>query len=183
MDCFAKIRYDYYNEDALLELQERAQRGDPRAQYHLGLRQGGRELLEAAANQGHAEAQRRLAAQLDIAEEAAALSWLKKAAAQGNPTALSSLGRRYEKGWGIPRDLTISTDYYRRAAKGGHLDAQFALGVAYMEGKGIATDRDRGYSWINRAAHAGYPPARGFLSELEPEFAKEYASPATNYFP
>ena len=52
-------------------------------------------------------------------DKAAALGWLKRAAAQGFAKAENFVGSFHEDGWATPRDLLAAAQCYHRAADGG----------------------------------------------------------------
>jgi TPR repeat protein len=58
---------------------------------------------------------------------AQALSWYRKAAAQGSSHAEWNLGRLYQEGLGVPPDLAAAIEHYRRAARAGHSASQEKL--------------------------------------------------------
>ncbi len=96
---------------ALLEkLRPLAEAGDAAAQYALFLciHRGGNGVAQ---------------------DDAQALAWLQKAAAQGFPEAQYSLGVFYEKGHGIPQDDDRARAWYEKAAAQGNIDAQYNLGL------------------------------------------------------
>src|SRR5688572_12881608 len=62
---------------------------------------------------------------------AQALSWYQKAADQGHPMALSSIGLLYARGEGVAPDEAKGVTYLRQAAQLGYAQAQSHLGWAY----------------------------------------------------
>ena len=113
-------------------LLERAQAGDPAAQYELG----------AAFETGDGR-------KADLRE---AVRWYRLAAAQSEPRAQFSLGSLYATGaFGAPDPQTAAA-WYRRAAEGGNKEAQCNLGAMYAQGVGVAKDPEEAARWYGAAA-------------------------------
>jgi hypothetical protein len=92
----------------------------------------------------------------------------REAAERGDPQAQFTLGRRYQNGWGVPKDCEQAAIWYRRAAEQGWADAQANLGVLYEEGRGIPRDDAQAVYWYGKAAEQGHsyaPSALGALIE------------------
>lgn len=151
------------------EAEERARQtalamaGDPEAQYFVGHchEVGSHELpenidialawYEFAAQKGHANALRKVAAVHDLKARSGdvdsrfqlgmmyargtgvtqnfqfAASWLKSAADKGHAMAMLNFGALLENGQGVRKDVNLALDYYRQAADQGCLEAKCAL--------------------------------------------------------
>jgi TPR repeat protein len=110
----------------------RAQRGDAIAQHSLGVRyrSGG----------------------IDVPQDyAAAMSWYRKAAEQGNANAQTDLARMYQYGEGVARNYAAAGSWYRKAADQGNANAQNNLGAMYEYGMGVAQDYVQAHKWYNLA--------------------------------
>ncbi len=92
--------------------------------------------FEAAAKQGHPEAQFYLAAFLEMGTG------------------------------GLNRDLPRALMWHRRAAEQGHAGAQFRLGVMYRRGYGTAPDLDEAMKWLRLAAKQGHSDAISDLRQM-----------------
>src|SRR5204862_5329798 len=77
-------------------LKQKAQQGDPRAQYELGRRCNEQKNYRCA------------------------LEWLRKAADQGHAGAQNRLGVMYERAEGVPMDLMEAYKWFTIAAAGGN---------------------------------------------------------------
>src|SRR5262249_34557107 len=88
---------------SLEKVAESAQRGDPDAQYELGVRIG--------SGAGPAKG------------EAKALEWFQKAAESGHAGAAYELGHAYTFGDGVQTNFSLALTWYESAAKGGYLPA------------------------------------------------------------
>lgn len=62
---------------------------------------------------------------------------LRKAAEFGDAMAQASLGLRYAKGEGVPKDSAAAVEWFRKAAAQGNADATNNLGVMYKNGNGV----------------------------------------------
>lgn len=81
-------------------------------------------------------------------------------AKNGNASAQFDVGLMYQRGKGVPEDLTEAFKWYRLAAEQGHADAQFALSEMYREGRGVAPNRIEANKWNRIAVGQGYSKAQ-----------------------
>ena len=95
-----------------------------------------------------------------------ALRWIRLAAAQDLPDALSLLGAMYEEGTGVVADPHSAIDWYRKAAALGERSAQFALGRHYRYGKTVERDAAQALHWFRAAAEQGSGNAMASLGEM-----------------
>ena len=153
--------------------------------------------FETAARQGNAQAQLMLARwyQMQPGGEKTALSWLQKAAAQDEPTALALMARRHETGNGVEpspalarreyrqsaalgnpqaqrwlaehSDGTERLTWYQKAAEGGDVTAQRWLAQASLSGNGVAQNQTEGMLWLKRAADKGDARAQYLYSQYQ----------------
>lgn len=120
-----------------------AHRGDPGAQYNLGLLYGSgngiaKNLTEAA-------------------------KWYRRAADQGHAKAQAMLGVLFSSGQGVPQSQTEAIKWWQRAADQGDADARFNLGMAYWKGDGVTQDFDKAAALFRSMAPAGSTYARSVL--------------------
>ena len=125
--------------------------------------------LRQAAEEGHADAQAKLAymhmfhdddVPLNLGE---AVRWSRRAAEQGNAEAQSLLGFAYSIGRGVPQDEEEAVRWLRRAAEQGNADAQYRLGRMYERGLGVARDETAAARWLQQAAEQGHSDAQDRL--------------------
>lgn len=83
------------------------------------------------------------------AADAAALA---AAARAGDPGAAYRLGAMYERGRGVPADVTQAELWYLRAANEGEADAMFNLGALFERGAGRPRDAQGAIDWFLRAS-------------------------------
>ena len=79
----------------------------------------------------------------------------KRAAAAGNPLAMTSLANLHMQGLGVPRDPARAAAWYRRAAELGDPVGQLNIGDLLSRGIGVVQDRVEGYMWLGLAAAQG----------------------------
>ena len=113
---------------------KRAQAGDARAQFELGL----------AYYKG-------LAIEPDAKK---AFFWFSRAAAHGLPEAENNLGTMYELGQGTKRDFVRAMSLFRKAARV-LPQAEVNIGGMYYKGEGVAKSVDRAVAWNRSAAGKG----------------------------
>lgn len=117
------------------QVRERAQDGDPVAQFALGERFARGEGVDQ--------------------DSARAAEWFRKAAEQGDAGAQLFLGNLYSSGDGVAEDAAEAVRWYMAAAEqgvdGSAAAAQFLLGVAYYNGNGVEKDVEEAYFWLHLA--------------------------------
>jgi hypothetical protein len=97
-----------------------AEKGDPTAQYNLGL------MYE----KGDGVAK----------DDAEALRWFQKAAKKDFAAAQYNIGLLYENGQGVAQDNAEALKWYQLAAKQSYAPAQNNLGLMYANGRGVTRD-------------------------------------------
>lgn len=124
----------------------KAEKGDPAAQYNLGL------LCEA----GHGVFQ--------TAGEA--VKWFQKAAFQGVAGAQLALGLKYLRGQGLTQNDAEALLWLRKAAEQGLPEAQFEVANLYRDGRGAARDLLQAAKWYRKAADRGHAVAKQNFKEV-----------------
>lgn len=106
-------------------------------------------LWKKSAEAGYAPAQVRYGQMLDkIEEDAEAIAWFRKAAAQGDAGGEYGLGEMYAKGEGVKQDYKQAHDYIERAAAKGHAPAVLAMREMYKNGTfGVTADPVKAAEW------------------------------------
>ncbi|MDX1432110.1 MAG: SPOR domain-containing protein [Gammaproteobacteria bacterium] len=166
----------------VVSLLARAEQGDARAAFLLGMRYAlGRDTerddvqalrwLEIAAEEGLAEAQYNLgvihAGGRGVTPDVKlAARWYAAAAEQGLARAQYNLGTLYALGVGVDRDEVEAARWFRRAAEQGVPQAAYNLGVLYEYGRGVEADAEQAAEWYRRGAEGGYLPAGERLAAL-----------------
>lgn len=92
-----------------------------------------------------------------------ALVYYKRAASQGDVTAMVSLGDLYREGICVEQDLKYSGDMYRNAAEAGFVPAMMRYGMSLERGGRLP----EAGTWFRKAAAKGYGPAMTHLGDLE----------------
>jgi TPR repeat protein len=126
-------------------------------------------LLRRLADAGYAPAQARLGDLLDKSEDnAAAVDYYRKAAAQGDADGAYGLASMYAAGEGVPADAGESLRWLRVAAEASHPQAVNMLAQAYLVGeptlKAQADYAAQAVRWLERAAGNGFIPAMDGLA-------------------
>ena len=73
-------------------------------------------------------------------------------------------GKKYEKGKGVEKNLTLAFELYKKAAEMGLDSAQNSLGVCYGEALGVFEDKEKAFYWYQKAAEQGHALAQSNLS-------------------
>ncbi|MBU6404232.1 MAG: sel1 repeat family protein [Proteobacteria bacterium] len=129
----------------------RANRGNPAAQYEMGVRR--------ALGIGFGQ------------NETRAAQWFKLAAEQGDVRAGNDLGVLYAEGRGVPQSYGNAEHWFARAARKNFAAAQFNLGVMFARGRGVPLAPSLAAVWFRRAAEQGFVPAQLALGDLLDEGA------------
>jgi len=161
-----------------------AEDGHPGAQFELGTlllgatgapeMAAGRRLLEAAAKQGLAEAQRELGLSLARGqggpiEILPALRWLQAAEGKGDQEAAKELARLFKEETSLPKNRAEALQWHLARAAAGNAASQNIVGLAYRDGLDVPVDLNKAGDFLDKAATAGLPEAQYHLGEL---FAK-----------
>jgi TPR repeat protein len=80
----------------------------------------------------------------------------REAAERGDPKAQANLGKCYEYGKGVSKDVVEGVKWYREAAEKGDAQAQASLGNCYEHGNGVPKDATEGVKWYRKSADQGY---------------------------
>ncbi|CAA7626800.1 FOG: TPR repeat, SEL1 subfamily (fragment) [Magnetospirillum sp. SS-4] len=85
------------------------------------------------------------------AETSPMIQTLRSLADHGDMAAQVRIGRLYEAGEGVGRDMVEAARWYRMAAEQGNRPAQAALGRLHAQGTGVAVDPVRAHVWLSLA--------------------------------
>ncbi|MEZ5959854.1 MAG: hypothetical protein R3C30_05435 [Hyphomonadaceae bacterium] len=123
--------------------------------------------LEQAAQTGDLTAQYELALQrIAAGRTAEGVTMLRRAADRGFPMAQYRLAKLYERGEGVPADLTIARQWTERAAASGNRRAMHDLGVYFARGEGAPLDEAAAFRWFRQAAELGVADSQYNLGVL-----------------
>lgn len=120
---------------------------------------------------------------LDNSDFSRAFEMFSIAARSGRPRALNMLGRAYDRGWGVPRNVFLAVKYFEVAAQDGDGWAEFNLGDIYLTGDGLPADPVRAYGHYIIAAQKGVAKAlnmlglmheQGICGSPDPEGARQF---------
>ncbi|MGI9236000.1 MAG: 2OG-Fe(II) oxygenase [Woeseiaceae bacterium] len=105
------------------------------------------------------------------------LHWLHQACANGVPDAIAALGRCYEKGQGLQRDMVAAMEHYDRAIQAGSSFAAYEKAQLLYKSRQGAESSDLVYELLVNAAEANVIPAlrsMGYLA-MQHESQKDIA--------
>lgn len=123
--------------------------------------------LEQAAQTGNLTAQYELALQrLAGGQTQEAIGLLRAAADRGFAMAQYRLAKVFERGEGVPRDLTLARQWTERAAAAGNRRAMHDLGVYFARGEGAPVDEAAAFRWFRQAAELGVADSQYNLGVL-----------------
>ncbi|MBO5627893.1 MAG: sel1 repeat family protein [Aeriscardovia sp.] len=84
--------------------------------------------------------------------------------------ALYALGRQYQVGNGVVRNLSVSFKIYQLMSEKGYADAQYMLGWCYHTGTGTKYDMPEALKWYRLSAKNGNMDAKCKLQTLMEDF-------------
>ena len=90
---------------------------------------------------------------LDAGKTAEALQWYKIGAQNGQPECWYHLGKLYEEGTGVPKDISYAVQCYEKALSPANCTSHRAnaakyLGALYYEGNGVTQDYQKAFSLL-----------------------------------
>jgi TPR repeat protein len=148
--------------DALRIWRPRAEQGDARAAFGLGL------LYDLGEGVGQ--------------DAAAAYGWYRRAAETGHVLAEFNIAVLCDSGTGTARNPTEAALWYARAAAHGYARAEYDLAQLYEAGDGVPRNIDMAASWYAAAAARGLPAAARkveSLREQDPDTTSSSAATPT----
>jgi len=90
-------------------------------------------------------------------DDAKAVFWYEKSAAQFFTDALYRLAILSDNGWGTPSDKEQALGLYTAAAERGHVLAQHDLAIMYFQGADAPKSVMQAYKWLKIAVASGEP--------------------------
>lgn len=97
---------------------------------------------------------------------AAAMTWYRRAADQGNIVAQYNIGLLYSNGHGVKQDYAEAAVWYRKAAEQGYAEAQNNLSALYQNAQGVQEDHVEAFVWMQKAAEQGLSIAQSNLAAM-----------------
>jgi tetratricopeptide (TPR) repeat protein len=114
------------------------------------------EWYTKAAEKGHALAQHKVGViHHEKGQHVEAFKWFKKAAIQGIIQAEYNLGKCYEDGLGVDKNIPKAVKWYTKAAEQGHAPAQNKVGCIHHDKE----QYDEAFKWYMKAANQGFTDA------------------------
>lgn len=99
-------------------------------------------------------------------DDPTAIRWFTVAAKLGNPEAQVVLGRIYQIGFPVGRDLSRAASLFRQAADQGYADGQYELAMLYLRDQPFGRDLFEYERWLIPAAEQGHVRAQEALADL-----------------
>ena len=90
----------------------------------------------------------------------------KTLADQGNIKAMYDVGKLYERGRGVKKDIIKAAEFFQKSASAGYPSAQARLGILYFEGRGVKQNYNKALSLLNAAANENIPSAQFQLANM-----------------
>ena len=111
-----------------------------------------------------------------------AVRWYMIAAKQHNESESQfRLGRMYQYGYGVEKNIGEALSWYKKAAIQNHKEACFKLGILYYSGKIIKEDDNEAIKWFIKASKEGDKTSESILEQyykdgfkLDKEFNRKY---------
>lgn len=168
------------------ELCEQATKGDPKAQYSLGLaylsghyfrkdEETGLKWLVLSANQYYVPAESKLSQILlsdaakhpksELAEQIA--NWAENAAYRNDSSAKGVWGYMLLEGIGTESKPKEAIHFLKQAADEGIVKAQYLMGTLYYEGKKVERNVSIATQYLEASSQKGYEPASRLLEEIK----------------
>ena len=91
---------------------------------------------------------------------------LQLADANVDAEAMRILGKIYQDGVIVPKDLERSFDHFKKSSELGNIHAQMNLGYCYLNGLGVAKDPRKALFWYSKSAESGNSEALQSLSQF-----------------
>ncbi|MEY3089770.1 MAG: hypothetical protein RL113_86 [Pseudomonadota bacterium] len=188
---FAQAVEEYHNGSyiqALNGFYALAKKGDPKAQYNLGLMyangegvqkniQKAKQWYEKAAMHGHGAAQYNLGklhhidAKKDPSRYVKAKEWYEKSSEAGVPQAFNNLATLYMNGEGVAKNEQKAFELFLEGANKGDDASAFNVALLYGWGEQITHDKMKAYTYLKRALKGGKSEASEYLDKLCKESA------------
>lgn len=126
--------------------------------------------IESEANSGNAIAQYQYAqVKMKEGDVDTATSFLRRAAQKGVAPAQYDLGKLYERGNGVDRDLIEARSLIQKAAEAGHVGAMYDYALFLAEGEGGPKSEADAVTWFAKAAEHGLLDAQYNLGVVHAE--------------
>lgn len=101
-----------------------------------------------------------------IQDQVEGISWLRKAAEQGDSDAYSDLGFAYQNGRGVEVDLAQAKAWFRKGEAAGNVVAIFNLGAAHQTADSTEQDLATARGYFERASSMGMVLAKCRLGDM-----------------
>ena len=83
----------------------------------------------------------------------------KEMAEAGKVQAMYDVGKLYQRGRGVNKNINEAAKWFQKAASAGHAASQARLGILYFEGRGVPQNYNKALKLLNAAAKQNVPSA------------------------
>jgi TPR repeat protein len=104
------------------------------------------------------------------------IAQLQKLADSGDPAAENELGVRYQLGFDVEKNPSLSIEWLRKAAKQGFGRALFNVGAASYNGDGLVATRNAAMYWFLLAEDAGDASGKQAVAQTQSEMSPKDVS-------
>ena len=87
----------------------------------------------------------------------------------GVPAAQINMGKQYQMGWGVAKDMDEALRWYQHAANGGEPVAYLNIGLMYLKQEGMEQSDTDAAQWFFKAAECGEPRAMRWMATFHDE--------------
>lgn len=87
-------------------------------------------------------------------------------ATKGNVKAMYDVGKLFERGRGVDKNMSTAAEWFQKAADANHASAQARLGVMYFEGRGVKKNNKKALKLITNAAKKNIASAQFQLGNM-----------------
>lgn len=87
-------------------------------------------------------------------------------ATNGNVKAMYDIGKLYERGRGVDKNMVKAAEWFQKAADANHSAAQARLGIMYFEGRGVKKNHNKALKLLTDAANKDIASAQFQLGNM-----------------
>lgn len=155
-----------HQETIVSKIKKLADKGDPKAEYDLGILllsgnlEEGIEYLNKSSDHGNIDALYMLGmmhvnGEYVKKEVTKGLSYLERASNLGSILATRTLGKLYYNNPDVNYDSKKAFEYFEKCAEMKDNESMFILGYLYLNGRGVFADSEKAFTWFKKSADNG----------------------------
>ena len=139
LNC-SKLSLSFCIEQAIKNLKEKAEQGDPLAQNNLSMKYYYGTGMEQ--------------------DKEKAFEWVLQSAKQGFAPAQHAVAVMHLKGTGVEQDKEKAFEWMLQSAKQGNAPAQHTIAQMYLKGEGVEQNKEKTTKWMLKSKEQGFAPAQ-----------------------